>query len=263
MVWAISTFLDFTYLVRRQVINEDALRWIKKTIENFHRYRKIFQTVGVKVSGFNLPRQHAVNHFPRHIQQFGAPNGLCSSISETNHKHTKSYYKKTNRVEPHKQMTKHSERMDKLAAFRSRRQRCGMLPLDKTKERGRKRKRGPPGAQTHDDQAGSDSDSNGETAQGHGNAGSASESDSDVSIDAHGDNRLPAVQGHRRARTHTQTVSSASTGRRHRCSIGGASSASSCRSRLGDCSSTSTLARTPGMYCTRHTSVDGLRSGCL
>ena len=140
MVWAVSTFLDFTYLVRRQVISANVLQWVKKTVENFHEYRKIFKAVGI-VDDFNLPRQHVIVHYPRFIQQFGAPNGLCTSITESKHKHVKTAYKHTNRVAPVEQMTKYSERMDKMSAQYTEYQRRGMLPREKVGKRSRRNKR--------------------------------------------------------------------------------------------------------------------------
>ncbi|KAH9037927.1 hypothetical protein EDB85DRAFT_1888285 [Lactarius pseudohatsudake] len=49
------------------------------------RTREIFRTSGVRPKGFNLPRQHSMVHYVHLIQEFGAPNGLCSSITESRH----------------------------------------------------------------------------------------------------------------------------------------------------------------------------------
>ncbi|KAG0694214.1 hypothetical protein DFH29DRAFT_815591, partial [Suillus ampliporus] len=50
----------------------------------FHIYREIFKTTGVH-DHFSLPRQHSISHYLFLICQFGTPNGLCSSITESKH----------------------------------------------------------------------------------------------------------------------------------------------------------------------------------
>ncbi|KAJ7913803.1 hypothetical protein B0H13DRAFT_2004115 [Mycena leptocephala] len=40
---------------------------------------------GVCPDGFCLPRQHSLTHYRYLSQEFGAPNGLCSSITESKH----------------------------------------------------------------------------------------------------------------------------------------------------------------------------------
>ena len=137
MIWAISTFLDFCYLVRRQVIDEDALHSIDGCVKRYHTYRKAFKAAGVLGKwGFNLPRQHSMSHYRWLIQQFGAPTGLCTSITESKHiKGVKKPYRRTNRNKPVKQMAKIVERMDKIAALRTDFERRGMLPPIESKRK--------------------------------------------------------------------------------------------------------------------------------
>ena len=64
------------------------LNRLDEALRRFHMYRKVFQETGVRdptLAGFSLPRQHAMVHYRRHIENFGAPNGLCSSITESKH----------------------------------------------------------------------------------------------------------------------------------------------------------------------------------
>ena len=58
---------------------------LQDALDCFHQHCEIFQTSGVCLDGFNLPRSHAVVHYLHLIQEFGAPNGLCSSITESKH----------------------------------------------------------------------------------------------------------------------------------------------------------------------------------
>ncbi|KAF8469365.1 hypothetical protein DFH94DRAFT_795797 [Russula ochroleuca] len=69
MVRAISAFLEFCYLT---------------AIARFQQEHTIFIETEVRID-FSLPRQHSLFHYHSLIQQFGAPNGLCSSITESRH----------------------------------------------------------------------------------------------------------------------------------------------------------------------------------
>ncbi|KAF8270717.1 hypothetical protein EI94DRAFT_1471068, partial [Lactarius quietus] len=51
----------------------------------FYHHQEIFHDVGVCPDGFSLPRQHFLQHYVFLITQFGAPNSLCSPITESKH----------------------------------------------------------------------------------------------------------------------------------------------------------------------------------
>ncbi|KAH8106722.1 hypothetical protein BXZ70DRAFT_1069328 [Cristinia sonorae] len=129
MVRTFSSFLEFCYLVRRSVITATTLTQIEDALATFHQHRKIFVETGVRPDGFaSLMRQHALDHYPRHIRQFGAPNGLCSSITESKHiKAVKEPWRRSNRFEALGQMLLTNQRLDKLAAARSDFEARGML----------------------------------------------------------------------------------------------------------------------------------------
>ncbi|KAI0309305.1 hypothetical protein OF83DRAFT_1185856 [Amylostereum chailletii] len=117
MVRALSAFLEFCYLVRQSTIDEDTLVAIDTALTCFHVEHEIFRDVGVRPDGFSLPRQHSMVHYVSHIKLFGAPNGLCSSITESKHiKAVKDPYRRTNHNEPLGQMLLINQRLDKLAA---------------------------------------------------------------------------------------------------------------------------------------------------
>ena len=118
MVRAIAAFIDFCYLVRRAVISEDTLRMVETALQSFHRDREIFRDSGVRPSGFSLPRQHSLMHYRHLIQQFGAPNGLCSSITESKHiVAVKKPWRRSNKHKALGQMLLANQRMDKLSAL--------------------------------------------------------------------------------------------------------------------------------------------------
>ncbi|EIW77640.1 hypothetical protein CONPUDRAFT_61577 [Coniophora puteana RWD-64-598 SS2] len=118
VVRTFRAFLEFCYLVRRDVITDETLLEIEDALERFHRYRAIFQTLGV-ANSISLPRQHSLKHYLFLIRQFGAPNGLCSSITESKHiKAVKEPWRRSSRFEALKQMLITNQRLDKLAAAR-------------------------------------------------------------------------------------------------------------------------------------------------
>ena len=78
-------FLDFCYLVRRSLHTDTTIDQIEEALTVFHENRKIFQELRVRPDGFLLPRQHSMVHYPDLIRLYGAPNGLCSSITESKH----------------------------------------------------------------------------------------------------------------------------------------------------------------------------------
>ncbi|KAM5535294.1 hypothetical protein V8D89_010979 [Ganoderma adspersum] len=91
VVRAMAAFLEFCYLARR---------------------------AGVPPDGFSLPHQHSLDHYPQHIRNFGAPNGLCTLITEA--KHIKA-------VKEPWQMLVTNQRNEKLAAARADYSARGML----------------------------------------------------------------------------------------------------------------------------------------
>ncbi|KAJ6599646.1 hypothetical protein B0H10DRAFT_2322680 [Mycena sp. CBHHK59/15] len=119
MLHAFSAFLDFCYLVRRNVVDEATLTAIDAALARYHRERTIFVESGVCPNGFCLPRQHSLTHYCYLIQEFGAPNGLCSSITESKHiKAVKQPWRRSSRYEALSQMLTINDRLDKLAAAR-------------------------------------------------------------------------------------------------------------------------------------------------
>ena len=131
VVRCLASFLDFCYLVRRSEIDEDTLAQIHATLKKFHIAQEVFHDVGVRPNGFSLPRQHALTHYPRLIQEFRAPNGLCSSITESCHiTAVKRPWRQSNRYEALGQMLLINQRLDKLAAAHAEYISRGILPPD-------------------------------------------------------------------------------------------------------------------------------------
>ena len=128
VVRTFRAFLEFCYVARRSVLTEDDLDKLKDALTRFHRYWSIFVTDGVCEKGISLPRQHALVHYHALIRLFGAPNGLCTSLSESKHKDsTKAVYRRSNRNNPLGQMLVANTRIDQLSAARGNYTNRGML----------------------------------------------------------------------------------------------------------------------------------------
>jgi hypothetical protein len=118
--------MEFCYLVRRNVINDDDIIAINTAVAAFHVERSIFDDI--RPDGYSLPRQHSLVHYTFLIQEFGAPNGLCSSITESKHiKAVKEPWRRSSHYEALGQMLVTNQRLDKLAAARVNFQARGML----------------------------------------------------------------------------------------------------------------------------------------
>ena len=77
---------------------------------------------------FSLPCQHSLTHYHFLIQQFGAPNGLCSSIMESKHiKVVKDPYHCSYHNELLGQMLLTNQQLDKLDATHVDFSTCRML----------------------------------------------------------------------------------------------------------------------------------------
>jgi hypothetical protein len=119
MVSCLSAFLDACYITRRQEIDTDALDALDRALDRFWELREIFRTPGIRPTGFSLPRQHALSHYQRMIEDFGVPGGLCSSIAESRHiTAVRRPWHRSNRYHALGQMLLTNQRLDKLAAMR-------------------------------------------------------------------------------------------------------------------------------------------------
>lgn len=127
MVRAIRAFLEFCYIARKNVLTECDLSELQSALTRFHQYREIFISTGIR-SHFSLPRQHSMVHYYSLIRLFGAPNGLCSSITESMHiRAVKEPWRRSNRNQALGQMIVTNHRLDQLAAARTDFEGRGML----------------------------------------------------------------------------------------------------------------------------------------
>jgi hypothetical protein len=129
IVMCLTAFMDACYIARRQDIDSLALDDLDNALCKFRELRKVFEIPGVRPTGFSLPRQHSLIHYRRQIEDFGAPGGLCSSITESRHiTAVKKPWRRSNRYHALGQMLVTNERLDKLATIRSDFAARGILP---------------------------------------------------------------------------------------------------------------------------------------
>ncbi|KAK7436109.1 hypothetical protein VKT23_019311 [Stygiomarasmius scandens] len=129
MVRCITAFTEFCYMARRDIIDNLTLDAMDDALQRFHKEHVIFQTEGVHSDeGLSLPRQHSLTHYRYLIQEFGAPNGLCSSITESKHiEAVKRTWRRSSRWDALKQMLVTNQRVDKLVAARVNYEARGMM----------------------------------------------------------------------------------------------------------------------------------------
>lgn len=85
MVCTLRALLEFIYLARRNNHTAQTLEEMKDALCRFQMYRSIFVSTGVRPENSVPPRQHSLVHYIKAIKAFGAPNGLCSSLTESKH----------------------------------------------------------------------------------------------------------------------------------------------------------------------------------
>jgi len=131
VVRCFNAYLDFCYIARMSTFTKQTLDTLDGALKRFHKYRAVFQELGIRESttaGFALPRQHAMTHYRKHIENFGAPNGLCSSITESKHiTAVKRPWRRSSRYNAIHQIMLTNQRMEKLTAVRVRFTTRGLL----------------------------------------------------------------------------------------------------------------------------------------
>ena len=117
---AITAFLEFCYIVRQSSLDEADLEALNSALKHFEIEHTIFEQVEIHPNGISIPRIHALQHYHQLIQQFGAPNGLCISITESKHiDAVKKPWRKSNQHEALGQMLVTNQRLENIAYFRA------------------------------------------------------------------------------------------------------------------------------------------------
>lgn len=113
-------FADICYIVRRNDYDQNIIDDLRIRINEFFRDVKIFKTLGVR-ENFNLPRQHAMRHYPDLMEDFAAMGGSDTSITENLHiSIVKRPWRRSNHNNAMAQMLTTNLRLEKLAAMQVR-----------------------------------------------------------------------------------------------------------------------------------------------
>ncbi|KAN0093227.1 hypothetical protein V8E55_004011 [Tylopilus felleus] len=92
--------------------------FLKDALEHFHEHHKIFEEVG-----------HSLCHYELLIRLFGAPNGLCTSVTESKHiTAVKKPWRRSNKHNAVGQILRTNQRLLQLTAARTDFEARGMLP---------------------------------------------------------------------------------------------------------------------------------------
>ncbi|KAG1874418.1 hypothetical protein F4604DRAFT_1880883 [Suillus subluteus] len=117
IIHAFRAFLEFCYLVQKNVITEDTILQIEDAL---HCLASFLHS--------RFLRQHAMKHYPDLIHLFGVLNGLCSSMTENKHiKAVKQPWHRSNKYNALRQMLMTNQRLDKIAALHIDFTKCSML----------------------------------------------------------------------------------------------------------------------------------------
>jgi hypothetical protein len=117
MVQCLASFMELCFLFRRNAITTTDIKRIQYELDRLHQLREVFIEAGVRAD-ISLPRQHALLHYVTGIVNFGSPNGLCSSITESKHiVAVKNPWRRSSRYKALAQMVRTINRLDKLAAL--------------------------------------------------------------------------------------------------------------------------------------------------
>ena len=110
--------MELCFLFRQNAITTTDIKRIPYELDGLHQLREIFIEAGVR-NDISLPRQHALLHYVTGSMNFGSPNGLCSSITESKHiVAVKNPWRRSSRYKALAQMVRTINRLDKLAALR-------------------------------------------------------------------------------------------------------------------------------------------------
>jgi hypothetical protein len=90
-----------------------------EALQDFHEHRVIFVEAGITADNISLPRQHALDHYITGITQFGSPNSLCTSITESKHiRAVKEPWRRSSKHNALGQILETNQQLDKLSEAR-------------------------------------------------------------------------------------------------------------------------------------------------
>lgn len=114
---AARAVLDFIYLAQLPVHTTTSLADLARALRDFHRYKVAFVRGNVR-DHFNIPKIHAISHYPSLIASHGTTDGYNTESPERLHiEFAKKPYQASNKRDYMRQMARWTERTDSIAAF--------------------------------------------------------------------------------------------------------------------------------------------------
>ena len=96
----IRAFVDFTILSQYVSHDESTIRYLAAAMSRMDKTKDVFLPFRPSKAGlphFNIPKLHAITHYPESIQRLGAIGGTDTEYSEQAHKLQKAFYRRTNK----------------------------------------------------------------------------------------------------------------------------------------------------------------------
>lgn len=127
MIQFVRAMVDFTLHAQYYSHDSDTLSWMEAALQRMDVLKEAFREYTAPGTGFNIPKLHAITHYPMMIRKFGSADGYDTAMFEAGHKYIiKEWYTLTNKRETfEQQIFEHNQRavnmlaMHDLVQFRS------------------------------------------------------------------------------------------------------------------------------------------------
>jgi hypothetical protein len=111
---AVRGLLDFLYLAQYPMHTTETLKLLRDALKRFHDDKDIFIDLGIR-DGFQIPKLHFLNHYPRFIELYGTTDNCNTEYTERLHIDlAKEAWDATNGKDEFPQMTLWLERREKI-----------------------------------------------------------------------------------------------------------------------------------------------------
>ncbi|KAH9947697.1 hypothetical protein B0H21DRAFT_778363 [Amylocystis lapponica] len=119
VIQAVRALLDFIYLASLQSHTTETIRRLRAALDDFHTHKDIFLETGARhPAHFNIPKYHAMEHYPDLILRFGSTDGYNTEWSERLHiDYAKDAYRASNKKDYTVQMTRWLSRQEAIDRF--------------------------------------------------------------------------------------------------------------------------------------------------
>lgn len=94
----VRAVVDFTLHAQYYSHDSDTLSWMRAALWRLDVLKEAFRPFTKSQNGFNIPKFHAISHYPMMIEKFGSADGYDTAMFEAAHSYLiKDWYKRTNK----------------------------------------------------------------------------------------------------------------------------------------------------------------------